>query len=350
MIGLFRNIALAGLLTLTAACGAEAERAGHVPRPLETPAPSGTHGVGYQTRVIGGVEVIAYYPTATRAAASPAAQMTEPHIDNLSARFGADVSARLADGRGHAAADAAIAQSAWPVIVFAPGWRLAAQDYRTLIEDIASRGYVVLAIADSPTSERPPYAETATAINSVVNGLAVTDGDAFMQSLDITQIGVMGHSVGGAASSLAASENDAIDAVVNLDGDFGGPSEHALVRRPILYLTGSDPREQSHTYERRARTWARVTTDVEFAQAVQVRSLRHFDFLDAALVRDEIREDRRENRFGTLEPARGIALSSALSVAFFDEALRGQQGAFATALAATPEAGRPAAPVAANAD
>jgi dienelactone hydrolase len=350
MIGLFRNIALVGALTLLAACGAEAERAGYVPTPLETPAPSGTHGVGYQTRVIGGVNVIAYYPTATRAAATPAAQMTEPHIDNLTARFGADASARLAAGRGHAGENAPIAQSVWPVIVFAPGWRLAAHDYRTLLEDIASRGYVVLAIADSPASERPPYEETANAINAVVNGLATAESDAFMQSLDTTQIGAMGHSVGGAASSLAASQNEAIDAVVNLDGDFGGASEHALVRRPILYLTGSDPREQTHTHERRTRTFARITTDVDFAQAVQVRALRHFDFLDVALLRNEIREERRENRFGTLAPARGIALSSALSAAFFDQTLRGEADAFGLALAATPEAGRPAAAVAASAD
>jgi dienelactone hydrolase len=347
MIGLFRNIALACLLTLQAACGAEAERATHVPTPLVTPAPTGAHGVGYQTRSFGGVEVVAYYPIAERGAASPAAQMTEPHIANLSTRFGAHVSARLAAGRGHARADAPIAQSVWPVIVFAPGWRLAAHDYRTLLEDVASRGYVVLAIAQSPPSERPPYVESAEAINAIVTALSTPGGDAFSQALDATQIGVMGHSVGGAAASLAASENEAIDAVVNLDGDFGGESEHALVRRPILFLTGSNPRELTHTHERRARTWARITTDVDFARAVQVRAMRHFDFLDAALLREEIPERRQENRFGTLAPERGIALASALSAAFFDQTLRGQADAFGVALAATAEAGRPAAPVAA---
>ena len=319
-----------------------------MPTPLETPAPSGEHGVGYQMRSFGGVDVIAYYPTAERAAASTAAQMTEPHIANLSSRFGAEVSARLASGRGHAMADAPIAQSAWPVIIFAPGWRLAAHDYRTLLEDIASRGYVVLAIAQSPPGERPPYSESAAQIGAIVTALNTPGDDVFMQSLDTTQIGAMGHSVGGAASSLAASENEAIDAVVNLDGDFGGSSEHALVRRPILFLASFDPREQSHTYERRARTWARITTDVEFAQTVQVRELRHFDFLDAALLREDVPERRRENRFGTLPSERGIALASALSVAFFDETLRGEAGAFRTALAATPEAGPPAAPVAEN--
>lgn len=355
MIGLFRNIALACLLTLQAACGAEAERATHVPTPIETPAPTGAHGVGYQTRSFGdanrSVDVIAYYPTATIAAtASPAAQMTEPHIDNLSARFGQQISARLAAGRGFATASAPIAEGSWPVIVFAPGWRLAAHDYRTLLEDMASRGYVVLAVAQSPTSERPPYLETAAAIETIVSALAVPGDDAFTQALDTSRIGAMGHSVGGAAASLAASKSDTIAAVVNLDGDFGGESEHALVRRPILYLTGAHPQEQTHTHERRARTWARITTDVDFAQAVQVRALRHFDVLDAALLREEIPEDRRQHSFGTLAPARGIALASALSAAFFDETLRGQADAFGLALAATPEAGRPAAPVAANAD
>lgn len=356
MKDLFRNIALACLLTLQAACGAEAERATHVPTPIETPAPTGAHGVGYQVRSFGDanvdVEVVAFYPTAVIAAASsPAAQMTEPHIDNLSARFGAQVSARLAAGRGFATADAPIAEGSWPVIIFAPGWRLAAHDYRTLLEDLASRGYVVLAIAQSPASERPPYTETAAAINAIAAAVAAPGGDAFTQALDATRIGAMGHSVGGASASLAAaSESGAIDAVVNLDGDFGGESEHALVRRPILYLTGSDPREQTHTHERRARTWGRISTDVAFAQAVQVRALRHFDFLDAALLRDEIAESRREHRFGTLAPARGIALASALSAAFFDETLRGETDAFGLALAATPEAGRPAAPVAANAE
>ncbi|GAM98494.1 putative lipase [alpha proteobacterium U9-1i] len=344
-----RIVALACALVLQAACGAEAERASTVPPPLETPAPSGANGVGRADLVLGDdaqrVGLVAYYPIAQGASApSAASQMSEPHIANLTSRFGADASWQLAAGRGYALADAPIAEGRWPVIVFAPGWRLAAHDYRALLEDLASRGFVVLAIAESPEAPSPPYAQTAAAINAVVGDARALaeSGEGLGRGMDGARIAAMGHSVGGAAAALAASENETIGAVVNLDGDFGGESEHALVRRPILYLTGSDAREPERTHERRARTWARVSGNAPRSEALQASALRHLDFLDASLIRDAIPADRRENRFGDLPPHRGIVLASTLSAAFFDETLRARPGAFETALRVTPEVARAA--------
>jgi|CXWL01.1.fsa_nt_gi dienelactone hydrolase len=342
---MFRFAAVAIALTLQLACGggADAERTPAL-APVETPAPGGERAVGWRNDLVGAdgahLDWIAYYPAATGEGALSAPAMPDTHVENLTRRFGADVARALAEGRGHGGENRAVSPGSWPVLVFAPGWRLSAYDYRALLEDLASRGFVVLAIETSPPTERPPYAETAAQIEAAIAAAqamsARADSD-FARGLDVSRIGVIGHSVGGAAAALAASETGAVRAVVNLDGDFAGASEMARPDQPMLYLTSVDPREPARTMERRARVWARVSRDSDAAEAVRLPVFRHFNFLDAALVQAAVPAADRTGRFGDIDATRGLELSGALSAAFFDEHLRGRLGAFDAALEATPE-------------
>lgn len=343
---LFRAVAVALALVLQLSCGAESERP-NAPAiaAVETPAPGGEHGVGRRQGLTGAdgaqLPLIAYYPADAEPALSAAARMPSADVNQLTRRFGAEAAMALAQGRGYAVADAPVAAGRWPVLVFAPGWGLAAYDYRALLEDIASRGFVVLAIERTQDEGRPPYEETAAQIDAAVGAvraLAANPRDAFARALDSARIGAFGHSVGGAAAALAASQNSAIGAVANLDGDFGGRSETARPGQPMFYLISDDPREPARTMERRAHIWARVSADSDAAISAQARVLRHFNFLDAALVQAAIPADRRAGRFGEIDAARGLAISGALTAAFFDEQLRGRGGAFVAALGTTPEA------------
>lgn len=344
---MFRAVAMVLALAMLPACGADAERpSAPAIEPVVTPAPGGVHAVGRRqdlTEPDGApLAAIAYYPAAgVQGSISWAAAMPRDHADSLILRFGATAATALAQGRGHALADAPIAPGPWPVLVFAPGWRLTAYDYRALLEDLASRGFVVLAIERSPDQARPPFDETAAQIEAVVatvRALAADSRSDFARALDARHIGVLGHSVGGAAAALAAVADSGIGAVANLDGDFGGASEMARPGQPMFYLTSVDPREPVRTRERRQRIWARVSADSDAAEAVQMRVLRHFNFLDAALVQDAIPADLRAGRFGEIDPTRGLAMSGALTAAFFDEHLRARPGALAATLEATPEA------------
>jgi hypothetical protein len=120
-----------------------------------TPRPDRVVRIGRVERRIAGVAAPAliYYPALHETSVARAARMPADHLQMLTRRFGPDIARVLFEGEGHAEAGAAADGSRSPLLVFAPGARFTAYDYRTLIEDLAHRGYVVVALTPDDSAD-----------------------------------------------------------------------------------------------------------------------------------------------------------------------------------------------------
>lgn len=123
----------------------------------------------------------------------------------------------------------------FPVLIFEPGLGSLPTEYTTLLEDLASHGYVVFAITPTyssdvvfpdgrvvkatPAGKLNTNANPQTAANQLVNlwsqdvifvmdqltRLNATPGNRWSQRLDLTRLGVFGHSFGGTAAAQVCS-------------------------------------------------------------------------------------------------------------------------------------------------
>jgi dienelactone hydrolase len=157
-------------------------------------------------------------------------------------------------------------QPTWPVLVFSPGAGLARQTCTALCAELASRGYVVVALShpyDSSASllsdgrvvNPNPTRSDTPAENAHLVDIRVADvefvldqlqtlrdpasapapsGSVLAGHLDLTRIAMVGHSLGGATAARVLADDDRLDAAVNIDGRVFGPAPR--LDRPYLWL------------------------------------------------------------------------------------------------------------------
>jgi dienelactone hydrolase len=177
----------------------------------------------------------------------------------------------------HALADAAPAAAVpLPVLVFSPGANNSSLFYASLLEELASYGYLVVGMehtyegrgqafpdgritsalaerhrpsAGSPTREaddarfyRQRVEVRARDASFVIDQLARANREGVLGGrLDLTRVGVFGHSLGGVAAAYAAMSDDRFAAAANLDGLTYGQPLYAnpvgeAITQPFLYL------------------------------------------------------------------------------------------------------------------
>ena len=150
----------------------------------------------------------------------------------------------------------------FPVIVFAPGGETTYFSYQTLLEDLASHGYIVVAVNSpgnagitvfpdgqqlkyvAPENADAAHFETharvyADDLRFVIRSLARLDRDRTLPvagRLQYTKVGCVGHSRGGAAAFWAAVESPQVVAAANLDGSFWGTDHKRPVLKPLLMI------------------------------------------------------------------------------------------------------------------
>ena len=163
----------------------------------------------------------------------------------------------------HASSDVPLstARPTWPVLMFSPGAGLARQTCTALCTELASRGYVVVALShpyDSSASRLSDgrvvnpdptrmdtaaenahlvdirVADTKFALDQLQTLQDSTSGSVLAGHLDLTRIAMVGHSLGGATAERVLAEDDRLAAAVNVDGRIFGsvPS----LNRPYLWL------------------------------------------------------------------------------------------------------------------
>lgn len=209
----------------------------------------------------------------------------------------------------------AASQTKWPVVLFSPGYGASRAFYTSLLTDLASKGFVVLALdhpyesavvelADQqivgPIEDFARYGADRGAYMTAHQHLRSADlsfvldqlhsGDKsrndispdFLARLDLAHISAIGHSFGGASAALALSRDARIQAAANIDGTLYGTLARTALQKPFLLLQ-SDPAETHHS-ERYLSGNQQLFENLKApGYRIEIRGANHFSFTDVPL-------------------------------------------------------------------
>lgn len=207
------------------------------------------------------------YPRADRGPCPPSRYISRGVEPILAAAVAVDRPIEIATGicRG-----GRVARGRHPVLVFSHAFTADRFVYASLVNDLASRGYMVLAPDHPPDAFAVEYpggevaageygrplapAPITTAEIAALNQLRAVDarlvlsralrlgrGDGFLGGhLDGSRVGVLGHSLGGSTAARAAQVDRRFDAAADLDGSlFGGWTSRTGDETPFLLLAAA---------------------------------------------------------------------------------------------------------------
>ncbi|MGW2419641.1 alpha/beta hydrolase family protein [Streptomyces sp. NPDC001709] len=358
-------------------------------RPLALPAPTGRYRVGevelhlidhsrpdpwHSGRTRRELMVSVFYP-ATHTTDRPAAPYMLPaaaaHFDDVTANtyLGLHVPAGRADWARtvtHVARSAPVAagrDGRLPVVLYSPGTGEPRTWGTTSAADLASRGYAVVTIDNTyespevqfpngslatlplPSGSADAFVRKALTVRVadtrfVLDQLQALNGgrnpdadgqplpDGLAGALDLAEVGMFGHSMGGTAAALVMDADHRISAGIDMDGNltnFDGSlmpvARHGL-DRPFL-LMGKDGKTDTgpgwQAFRAHTPGWNRQLT---------LLGSEHGSFTDAeALVPQlHLRRCERIDDIGTIDPATAIRTNEAYVAAYFDHWLRGRSG------------------------
>ncbi|CAM4105148.1 lipase [Kibdelosporangium persicum] len=272
--------------------------------------------------------------------------------------------ADFAGTRTHARARAAAGPGDRPVVLYSPGGGQSRAFGTTLVEDLASRGFVVVTVdhtfagpvqfpdrmelpasgVDMAQMMRERAQDTSFVLDQL--GVIAAGGNpdtarrplptGIGAALDLSRIGMFGHSMGGFTTAETMLTDRRIDAGANLDGSMDPRSGEASARgadRPFLLMgggtSGRDDQPHNHQY---APDWASFwANSTGWKRDLYLPAAEHASFTDAQVLLPQI--DRKESlpaeklagAIGTVDPGRSLAAQRDYLAAFFGLHLRGQQ-------------------------
>ncbi len=278
----------------------------------------------------------------------------------------------LADIDTHAwlEAPAADNEGGWPVIIFSPGGSIPRSFGTILVQEMASRGYVVITLdhtheasvvefADGRvvTEALPAFsAETVLkmidvrvddvrfVLDQLIEMRAGSNPDAgkkllpqgLAAGLNLSKVGIYGHSAGGATAAQTMYEDERIDAGIDMDGTMGHMPNHPLpvaqhgLDRPFMLLNSgfNDEGEvDSHlTAEDRAMFWNHTSG---WKMDVTIPNGAHFTFTDYQSLLPQLASKVSLSRLavqqsiGTADSEQSLDAQREYVAAFFDYHLKG---------------------------
>lgn len=336
--------------------------AGH--RVVRLPEPTGPHSVGtleyawmdtsreeWLTPEAGDwreVKVRLWYPAVTRPQAQPAPYFLQPLEGELFATRGGLPAQVFGFVLAHSVRGAALAGGErFPVLLLSHGYGSVSALHSSVAEELASQGYVVAALSHPRgggplvfpdgrvVSDVVEISPAKPELNRRVQDLWTADArfvldqltrldeaDAqgrFTGRLDLTRVGMFGHSFGGSTSGEACRTDPRVKAGLNMDGTFFGDLD-GEVHVPFLVMNG----EGASADGSRARFFEHLRAtgyDVSFQGA------GHFSFTDLGLALPLLqqylpRTNAGDYQLGTLDGGRAVSLVTAYVLAFFDRHLR----------------------------
>jgi predicted dienelactone hydrolase len=178
----------------------------------------------------------------------------------------------------HATVRSPASSGHWPVLIFSPGLGIPREQYTALSVELASRGFVVLAIS-APYESAPtvladdrvvgqtvhpdvmgpaPHPELQRLIDQRaadarfaldrLTALASEDPHSPLAGhLDLHHVGIVGHSLGGATAVQVMAADPRFRVGVNLDGKLFGAQPDAHLRQPLLWIQSGDQRTPEYT-------------------------------------------------------------------------------------------------------
>ncbi|WP_232795050.1 alpha/beta hydrolase [Kitasatospora sp. NRRL B-11411] len=219
-----------------------------------------------------------------------------------------------------------------PLVVLSPAYEDPRWTLTALATDLASHGYVVALVGHTYEDSGETLADGRTSSCVICDGPAGLDFDAVAagRALDASfvidrlthgntawplahlvdkhEIGMAGHSLGGAAAAATMIADPWVRAGVNMDGSFHPDPAPGQLDRPFLMLGTTTNTDWEHS-------WAALGG---YKKWLTVAGANHFSFSDLDLLLQEAGFPAPP-----LSPERGIAITRAYVTAFFDRTLEG---------------------------
>jgi dienelactone hydrolase len=272
----------------------------------------------------------------------------------------------LSKVHGHGVRDAGVSPRprSFPVVIMRAGASALVVNYSTLAEDLASHGYVVVgfdapyrtfdvAFPDGRVMTRPPEnnpelcedqpparqdrcasrfltawtGDVAFVLDRLERLNTSRSGGKLAGRLDMTRVGVFGHSFGGATALQFCHDDSRCKAGIDIDGQpFGSVIQDGL-RQPFMFLL-SDHGDPSDPDGR--RIWANIQSIYDRLPPdgrlrIAIRGANHFLFSDdGALLKSHIvlRALRMAGVVG-IDGRRQLAVTAYCVHSFFDTYLKG---------------------------
>ncbi|MEU6969570.1 alpha/beta hydrolase [Kitasatospora aureofaciens] len=206
----------------------------------------------------------------------------------------------------------------------------------SLATELASHGYVVALVGHTyedtgetlADGQTPPCAicdDPKLDFDSVAAGRArdvsfvidqLTHGNSawrLAHLIDKHEIGMAGHSIGGAAAADTMIADPRVRAGVNMDGTFHPAPMPGQINRPFLMLSHAPGSGDDYTdWE---QTWAALGG---YKKWLTVAGADHFSFSDGDLLQEQAGFPAPP-----LSPERGVEITREYVTAFFDQTLKG---------------------------
>jgi pimeloyl-ACP methyl ester carboxylesterase len=261
----------------------------------------------------------------------------------------------------------------YPLLIFNPAWTGQRTQSTFLMQELASHGYVVASIDHTYYSGRVAFPDgrvfdghMAPALGdftylSIEEGIELADqfvrilaedivsvldelgalnsrpDSDWYRCLDMSRVGALGHSIGGAAAAEACSLDPRILAALNLDGwTFGEVLRHGLAK-PWMVIYGKgievEPRDLAAQSEGMQRYWQMNRENYAAVEAalhrhggcsLTIRGASHWNFSDRPLYSPL----RFRTQAGTIRPELAHRIVGDAVRAFFGESLPGGEPGF----------------------
>ncbi|TDV44770.1 hypothetical protein CLV71_11328 [Actinophytocola oryzae] len=223
-----------------------------------------------------------------------------------------------------------------PVVLYSPGGGHSRFLGTTLVEDLASRGYVVVGMDHTPVGPvqfpdrvvlPQPGVDAAQVMRERVRDTGfVLDELAGVPFADLTRVGMFGHSMGGFTTAEAMIGETRIDAGANLDGSMDprfGQAATVGVTRPFLLMGGGLTSGAPHNHANSDDWGAFWSASTGWRRDLYLSEAEHLSFTDAQVMLPQVDGDFTAS-IGTIDPRRSLAAQRKYLAAYFDLWLRGR--------------------------
>jgi hypothetical protein len=250
--------------------------------------------------------------------------------------------------RPHGRNETQIALGMFPVVVFSPGYDGVYQIYTSFIEDLVSHGFVVVSInhpyvsgitvfpdgrtvglAQVPTDPAARSAFFNMSLRTIVQDAkfvldTITEMNAsdplFSGHFDLSEVGMYGHSFGGANTAVCCYEDARFRAGLTLDGVFYQSFIPGDITVPFLFIFAESRLANDSTI---MYLWNHTTNDTF---KMNISGSTHYAFTDVGVLLSHLVPliPPRLLMFGSIAPKRMVNITRTYVTVFFEVTLKGQ--------------------------
>ncbi len=257
----------------------------------------------------------------------------------------------------HSLVGVPISAKKFPVVLYSPGWQGHLTQNTVQLEMLASHGYVVLSIMHPPDNHVPVTfdpsldanlreysvevrrrADDVVFLANEIQKLNRNDRESlFTGHLDMSRLGIMGFSFGGAVAAETCWLDVRFKAGINMDGMLFGEAADAGVQQPFFFMSDDTPAPSeaaTRSADSRMQTYLRaLDTDakrIENSLAhhggyyFTIRGQGHSNFSDQPLYSPF----RRITGAGSVDAKRSSRILNEYILAFFEQYLNGRPQSF----------------------